>query len=361
LRQSETNISAAKVNLKLHEIEFKLDVEKRVKDGTEKMHKLYMMDPSMGDKKSRHEVAQKLADTNEKMVLLKRALQKYHGLYVGEDDEEEDDATAVQDVPRAKAVRKPITGVLQIHVSMARQLAHAPHRGTFRGSNETYCVLKVDSVQKAKTRTSRQQKWNEDFELRVDKAGELDITIYDKSGDKDVPIGLLWIKIAEVTEELRRMAVAAGLAPSPSLKYPEKGEGSFQGPVTAAAPSVTENGIEAWWDVEPIGQVHLRLNFGMVLHFLLNCVSARWWPQETLQTRSPGCAAHAKGRGPRTERPQVCQQAILPNHEVRLLLRVFAGREWVPVRRLPLLLPQALLSQGGDQVHRACKLRRRPR
>lgn len=88
MRKSETGITTSKVALKLREITYKLDVEKKVKEGTERMHKLFQMDPSAGDKKSRVEVQQKLDDTNEKILLLRRALQKYSSLYVGDDEED---------------------------------------------------------------------------------------------------------------------------------------------------------------------------------------------------------------------------------------------------------------------------------
>lgn len=181
----------------------------------------------------------------------------------------------VEPSARKPALRRPVTGVLHIRVSMARQLAHAPARG-FR-TNETYCVLKVDSVQQARTRPSRQLKWNEDFELRVDKASELDITLYDKTAEKDVPIGLLWIKITEVTDEIRKMALpsAIGMEAEAEAKSPTSPSGSIGSqrfqfinqltPKTSSKkqekPEKGEHWIEAWWDVEPVGQIHMRMKF----------------------------------------------------------------------------------------------------
>ncbi len=74
--------------------------------------------------------------------------------------------------------------------------------------------LKVEGTQLARSHPSRTDRWNEDFEITVDKANEVEIVVSDKSaGDKSaaesqgVPIGLLWIRISDLVEALRRQKV----------------------------------------------------------------------------------------------------------------------------------------------------------
>jgi len=82
LLKSSTPITNAKISNKLRELAFKLDVEKKLKAGSERLAVLYKNDPSMGDKKNRAGVHGELLESNEKIVLLKRALQKYQQLFV---------------------------------------------------------------------------------------------------------------------------------------------------------------------------------------------------------------------------------------------------------------------------------------
>lgn len=82
LLKSSTPITTAKISNKLRELAFKLDVEKKLKAGSERLAVLYRNDPSMGDKKNRAGVNGELLESNEKIVLLKRALQKYQQLFV---------------------------------------------------------------------------------------------------------------------------------------------------------------------------------------------------------------------------------------------------------------------------------------
>ena len=82
LLKSSTPITTTKISHKLRELAFKLDVEKKLKAGSERLAILYKNDPSMGDKKNRAGVNGELLESNEKIVLLKRALQKYQQLFV---------------------------------------------------------------------------------------------------------------------------------------------------------------------------------------------------------------------------------------------------------------------------------------
>jgi classical protein kinase C len=142
--------------------------------------------------------------------------------------------------------------------------------------------LKVEGTQLARSHPSRTDRWNEDFEITVDKANEVEIVVSDKQAtdSQGVPIGLLWIRISDLVEALRRQKVGmdsgqgwvtAGAMPHPTmpnggdmnspLGYRDGGPGSMIG----MAPTV--DGIDAWFAVEPAGAILLHLNFSLSSSF----------------------------------------------------------------------------------------------
>jgi hypothetical protein len=86
---SETPYNKPKVSLKLHELEYKLDVEKTVLKGIRGMVNVMDLNPST-DRKSRTEVQDKMSESQEKLSLLNSALRKYKSLYIGEGGDEDD-------------------------------------------------------------------------------------------------------------------------------------------------------------------------------------------------------------------------------------------------------------------------------
>ncbi|CAG8525680.1 7877_t:CDS:10 [Ambispora gerdemannii] len=271
LIKSETPYSTEKVALKLHELEFKLYVEEKLLEGSLKMSTAVLVqDPK--NKKSIAEVKGKTLESKEKIALLTRALHKYKELYIP-GAEEDDEATLNEDDHRSNGLlkpglRRPVTGKLIIRVNHALHLSHPPVRAT-----ETTVVIKVDGVQKAKTRVARNDRWNEDFAIHVEKASEVEITIYDKSQDHQVPIGLLWFKISDIAEELRRKRVVAGSAPdwvSANNRFEKQdnntnpGPGDAYGipyPATQPQGASPPDGIDVWFEVEPVGRIGLKLDF----------------------------------------------------------------------------------------------------
>ncbi|KAF9328976.1 Serine/threonine kinase, partial [Linnemannia elongata] len=283
LLKSSTPITTAKISNKLRDLAFKLDVEKKLKAGSERLAVLYKNDPSMGDKKNRAGVHGELLESNEKIVLLKRALQKYQQLFVpGMEDDDEDEPEVTNRI--GAGLRKPNTGTLQIRVIAVKQQNNAPTR-TLKAP-ETLCIIKVDGVPRAKTRPARSgtqgARWNEDFDIPVEKASEVELTLYDKPDNHLIPIGSLWVKISDITDELRRKKVelesGPGWAPAGVAGQISSSEnGQFDG---HAAPGVagyggggfnigngnnnqaaTVDGIESWFDLEPVGQICIKFNF----------------------------------------------------------------------------------------------------
>lgn len=188
--------------------------------------------------------------------------------------------------PDAKGERKdnlrakPLSGKLLVTVNGARELNHAPvpkSRSSSKASPESTVSLKVEGTQLARTHPSRTDRWNEAFEIPVDKANEVEIVVYDKVGVNDLPVGLLWIRISDLVEAQRRQKFGGDVSGGWATAGAMGGNGSSydmntNAPVTAgmggpmgapAAPGAGgPEGITAWFAVQPAGAIHLELEFG---------------------------------------------------------------------------------------------------
>ncbi|KAI5813327.1 protein kinase C [Pyronema omphalodes] len=281
-----------RIQLMLSQLEFKLSVEKQYKEGIEKMAKLYQLE---GDRRSRQDAESKRIESNQKIQLLKQALKRYEDLHVDIDfgaDEADDDSI------NAPNIRKPLTGRLQIRILAVKDVDHASTSRFARGP-ETFVVIKVEDMTRIRTKSTRNDKWlDEGHDIDVDKANEIEITVYDKPGEHPLPIGMLWIRISDLVEELRRKKVAqdlnsegwisadkmstggqgrasdggnyAGVPPSaaaggaPPFAIAGQGRVVAQGPTPAGGDGQAQSGapnIDAWFSLEPVGQIHLSLNF----------------------------------------------------------------------------------------------------
>lgn len=286
LIKADTPITAHKISRMLHQLEFKLQLEMQYKRGIDKMAKLYQAD---GDKKSKADAESKRIESEKKIQLLQTALKRYKNLHVLDvEREEEDDVPSGPDGERKENMRsKLLSGILYITVKGARELDHAPlvSSGRMRSKpiSETHVSLKVEGTQLARTHPSRTDRWNEDFEITVDKANEVEIMVSDKQTNDPhaVPIGMLWIRINDLVEALRRQKVGlesgqggwvtAGAMQGDGLHspvYQQSGDmnaplgglsmGASGGTLFGAS---TAEGIDAWFAVEPAGTIALRLHF----------------------------------------------------------------------------------------------------
>lgn len=183
-------------------------------------------------------------------------------------------------------LRKPLSGTLQITIKSARDLAHALQPKKSKHPSETVIYVKVEDTPRARTHPTRSDRWNEDFEIQVDKANEVEVTIYDKiPGDSaPVPIGMLWLRLSDIVEELRRRKMGAEAGPgwvtaarvnSHQSGSQGGGSGGSGGSVNAIDLSTLggagageqggangAEGVDAWFAVEPEGAIFLHLNFG---------------------------------------------------------------------------------------------------
>lgn len=299
LIKADTPFTPKKISKMLHQLEFKHQVELQYKEGIDKMAKLYQAD---GDKKSKADAEAKRFESDKKIQLLESALKRYKKLYILDDVEDDEDGVFAafifndtqglvdasgNDSERKDKLRsKPLSGTLYVTVQGARELDHAPIVSRSRSSSkgvDTFVSIKAEGTQLAKSHPSRTDKWNEDFEIVVDKANEIEIVVYDKqvNDPNPVPIGLLWIRITDLVDSLRRQKVGmdaqggwvtAGAMPgeASSPMSQQSGSGDLNVPVgynPSGAPGSgfqgqASDGIDAWFAVEPAGALALRLNFG---------------------------------------------------------------------------------------------------
>ncbi|KAK2766961.1 Serine/threonine kinase [Arachnomyces sp. PD_36] len=282
----DTPFLGPKIQLMLSQLEFKLSVEKQYKAGIEKMVRLYQDE---GDRKSRADAEGRRIESNQKIQLLKQALKRYEDLHVDIEtstDQPDDESL------NAPNMRKPLTGHLTMRIHAVSDVDHAASSRFSRGP-ETFVIMKVEDAVKAKTRATRTDRWPEEgFNIDIDKANEIELTVYDKSGDRPTPIGMLWIRISDIAEEMRRKKIesefnASGWVSADKMEqgggpgrqdsnlpmnapqgqptggaYGPPGQPQGNAPNAAQTPVVM---IDSWFALEPVGRIHLTMSFAKQL------------------------------------------------------------------------------------------------
>lgn len=196
---------------------------------------------------------------------------------------------SLDDSINAPNIRRPLTGRLHIRVLAVKDVDHATTSRFARGP-ETFVIIKVEDLARARTKSTRNDKWlEESHDIDVDKANEIEITVYDKPGDHPLPIGMLWVRISDIAEEMRRKKIEQDISASGwvSADHVENQPGVQQyafspqgiganspasggmygatGPAPGAPMGADPNSapvIDAWFALEPVGQIRLGLSFG---------------------------------------------------------------------------------------------------
>jgi hypothetical protein len=185
--------------------------------------------------------------------------------------------------------RKPLSGHLSLRIHAVADVDHAS-TGRFSRGPETFVNIKVEDAIKGRTKPTRNDRWMDELhEFTIDKANEIEITVYDRSGDHLLPIGMLWVRISDIVEEMRRKKIESELQNSgwvsadmmggnaggiqPDLQFqPPPGTNSFgPGGPPPGAPMRQQGGpqpqtgpvmIDDWFSLEPVGRIHLTMSFG---------------------------------------------------------------------------------------------------
>jgi hypothetical protein len=189
-------------------------------------------------------------------------------------------------------MRKPLTGLLTIRITAVKDVDHATTSRFARGP-ETFIAIKVEDNVVARTKATRNDKWENEFHnLNVEKANEIELTVYDRPSDHPLPIGLLWIRISDIVEEMRRKKIETEINNSGWVSADRMADGSMGGgappqfnmnptqtgfgggppqsvgggmgavnPDMASGNNVVAQPIEAWFALEPTGAVRLTISF----------------------------------------------------------------------------------------------------
>lgn len=190
-------------------------------------------------------------------------------------------------------LRKPLSGQLSIRVMVVKDVDHAT-TGRFTRGPETFVAVKVEDTVMARTRVSRTDRWEAEYHnIEIDKANEIELTVYDKPGEHPMPIAMLWVRVSDIMEEMRRKRIEAEMNSSgwvsadrmgstsavPPPQFPmSPSQGTFPpgSPTSSGAqgqqqggaygvpgpqPQVNTGPIEGWFNLEPTGQIQLQMSF----------------------------------------------------------------------------------------------------
>ena len=197
-------------------------------------------------------------------------------------------------------------------VHAVKDVDHAA-RGTFARSPETFVVLKVEDTVKARTKSTRIDRWTDEVhQVDIDKANEIELTVYDKSGTHPTPIAMLWIRISDIAEEMRRKKIEADLGggwatadrmdnqgmqsrqdppylsthQSQGREQRDSRSSSGQASYNPAQPPTNPGDVVAWFALEPVGRIQLTLSFSKPCSFVL-CLDTDIWQQNNSKTEDP--------------------------------------------------------------------------
>jgi hypothetical protein len=297
-------------------------------------------------------------------------------------------------------MRKPLTGLLTLRIHGVSDVDHATSSRFSRGP-ETFIVIKVEDTIKARTKATRTDRWqDETFNIDIDKANEIELTVYDKAGDRPTPIGMLWVRISDIAEEMRRKKLESELNASGWVSADKMGgdggtsgrpdtagqPGSPHAPGSAGHSGVPAQGyggapsgapsnsvmIESWFALEPVGRIHLSMSFGMPLLSLGQCsaggytdifysqtcegsATIRYWSEPS------GCRPTEEGRSSRKAGTQVCHSTVLQYHALCSVWRFLEICRRHAMCRLQVYMSPQVLSEGCHQMYQQGKLRNRPR
>ncbi|KAJ1952463.1 Serine/threonine kinase, partial [Linderina pennispora] len=336
LRKTST-LSIQKISLKVHEIAYKLEVERKIRDNANRIRALYSDDYRRGSKGKIAQIVdteKMLREAEDRIRLLEYSLKMYQSLYVDyiDDDDDtlnEDDQGGLVHQP---AIRRPITGKLQLRINRAMYVKRAPIRTGDTRIAQQFIVVKVDGKNRGMTPIVREGVFNHYFEVDVKKASEVELSIFER-GDQDYLVGLLWIRLSDIYEDIRKREIIAessegwvtadqvargagsvpGASPGgapygqmqqgggyPHMPHQQQFPGASPGmPGSHAGPGVLSN-----WDVESQGQIELWVNF------------IKETPKRRQQSRLGRKAAVRKRRGPCTE---MCGHHFYPLHTYTIM------------------------------------------
>ena len=194
-------------------------------------------------------------------------------------------------------MRKPLTGHLSMRIHAVKDVDHAV-TGRFARGPETFVIMKVEDTFKGRTKATRTDSWTDELhDVDIEKANEIELTAYDKSGTHPTPVAMLWIRISDIAEEMRRKKIESEFNNSQWVTADKMEDGGSQSRqdsgysglggnasqdrisrgLTGRDPSSSLGSqdpsnpvaIDAWFALEPVGRIHLTMSFSMSEEILI--------------------------------------------------------------------------------------------
>ncbi|KAH3902544.1 protein kinase C SCDLUD_000123 [Saccharomycodes ludwigii] len=281
---------AQRIQVMLQQLEFKLKVEQQYYQANEKLTKLYQID---GDQRTSSAAEGGVKESKSRIQMLTRSLKKYQAINV--DPVQFREALEVEEQPDPKFRRKQLTGVLTLSISAIRDVDHISSP-LFSRKPETIITIKIDDVERARTKPSRTDRWTDEFNIHIDKGNEVEITIYDRVNDQVTPVAVMWLLLSDIAEEIRKKKVGQNglsgwanaqtvigsqeksthsssaanttkdLTPySHKMSAPSSSNTASNNRNHSATPTGTSNSVpvttNAWFILEPTGQILLTFGF----------------------------------------------------------------------------------------------------
>ena len=128
--------------------------------------------------------------------------------------------------------------------------------------SEVFFVFKIDGAQKAKSRAAK-GKWNDEITLYLDRATEIEISVYEKGGGC---LALIWLSSSMIAEGMIELAQERGYLPQGTEKDASAEEIVLSPNILA----LSSDGIDGSFEMEPSGRIHLRISLGNNLVFSSN-------------------------------------------------------------------------------------------
>jgi hypothetical protein len=175
------------------------------------------------DVKRQQELESQLAASKAKEQILIKAKNRYKQLHVGVDDD-------AQDALLQNDTAGRITGKLKLKMIEAVNIT-----GRKSLKDDIICVISLDGIAKVTTKPSK-SKWDEQFEIQIDRGQELEFKVCDRN---NTILALIWFRLADLVEDLNEKLGK------------DRGFG-------------LENTPDTWLDLEPSGQLAFKVNFAPI-------------------------------------------------------------------------------------------------
>ena len=273
-----------RIQYMLQQLEFKLQVEEQYQEANTKLTKLYQID---GDQRSSSAAEGGVVESKHRIMMLKKAMKKYQALNIDLGHYKHNDNDLITN-QQPKFRRKPLTGVLKIMVNGIRDVDHI-QSPMFARSPDSFVEIKIDDTVKARTKLSRTDRWNEEFSINISKGNEIEITVYDRINNITTPVGIMWLLLSDIAEEIRKKKTAItneqGWVSASNLGYTQSNTATtgVSGSANIDTPSANSNIISdsttlpnqetktsgegqqitssSWFIMEPTGQILMTLGF----------------------------------------------------------------------------------------------------